>query len=77
MKTIKRQTLYQQMKSELISFAKGLGFEDKPARRMMINDEVDCMTRSLPASVSDKERDRIKDSLSEVACLLHDFNSIE
>ena len=44
---------------------------DYPARRQYINDYADDLHRSLPYSLTDAQRDKIGDALSNRSCQLH------
>jgi len=44
---------------------------DKPAQRQYINDYADDLQKSLPYSLTDAQRERIAQALSNRACQLH------
>jgi len=44
---------------------------DKPAQRMEINDMADAISKDLPPSMADHERERITKALHDLAGRLH------
>lgn len=65
---------YQLLKVKLIGFAKNLSFDDKPLRRMEINDYVDNLSKQEMNGISEKKAELYKERLSDLACKLHDKN---
>ena len=65
---------YRNYAKPLIEFARSLGFKDRPARRMAINNEVDRMSKEEMKHLDDDVRDRYTERLSDLACELHNKN---
>ena len=75
---MKKPTAYQTAKAnalrELRSTAKDIRNQyptDKPAQCMHINDRADAISKDLPPSMADHERERITKALADLACKLH------
>ena len=77
---MKKPTTYQTAKANALqslqSFARGVHNSlqlkgDKPAQCMHINDRADAISKDLPPSMADHERERITKALSDLACKLH------
>ena len=65
-------SLYSELKQQLKQLAKdNKGMTDKPRFNMMLNDEVDNITKNLPYSMSDKRKVQITNWLSSYVCTLH------
>lgn len=72
------RTKYQEEKINALNYLKKLAPyialkypTDKPAQMMEINDSADKIHKCLPYFLTDKERERIGNALSELACKLH------
>jgi hypothetical protein len=73
-KRAKNPRTYQEAKKELFDFVKTLPFDDKPARRMAINDKVDEICKESFNRCTDAKQYQYKHWLDNWACLLHDNN---
>lgn len=72
--------IYKGVKSNLIEFAKELGFDDLPARRENLNNYLDSEMNDmeyqyvLKDKISQKQCDLYRSWLESLLCTLHDKN---
>ena len=81
---MKHRTKYQEEKANALNYLKKLAKyiklkypTDKPAQIMEINDSADKIQKCLPYGLTDKERERIGNALSELSCKLHPVSNSE